>query len=549
MSDVRRRLGSALWRLSDLVRADEGRRSFRAKAYRNAVWSLDDLSPDLSEPREVMTRIPGIGAGVARVVEEYRDTGRVAALDRLAGVYPADVDRLRRLPRMTPAMLRLIKLELGVERLEDLVEVIDSGEIEEVRGVGPAIAGRWRSVVEVAPRGGALPAHQGHLLAVQLGRHLERHLPVTAWPAGEVRRVTEWVSSVDFVVMTADPDEVSVFLDDTAIAARSEVAPGTDPRLVLHQGTPVRVGVTDEPGVGAALISATGPPEHAAAVLDGWSGSATTEVEVYGAVGLPWVPPPARGLPMGRATAVVQTDDIRGDLHLHSDWSPDGRMSLFEICGEAARSGYEYILITDHTAGLRFGGMDSDAIRRQAESIEEVRAEFPGLLVLHGAELNVEIDGSLDIDDDGLDILDMAVLGLHSRFDLTRARQTRRVITALSHPVVKVLAHPTGRRIGTRPPVDIDIDAVVDAAVAHGVALEANGHRDRLDLSAELSARAVARGALTAANSDAHRRGEMANIVNAVASLQGGGVGASSVVNAWPREQFLDWASGVRAHG
>jgi DNA polymerase (family 10) len=219
-------------------------------------------------------------------------------------------------------------------------------------------------------------------------------------------------------------------------------------------------------------------------------------------------------------------------------------MSLEEILMTAVDRGYEYVLITDHTIGLRFGGIDAAGLRSQAIEIEEMRSRFPDLVVLHGAELNIGRDGTLDIDDETLGLLDLAVAGLHSYFDLEPVEQTSRIVRAMSHPVVRVLAHPTGRRIGKRPAVDLDIEAIIEAAVEHDVALEVNGHRDRLDLSAPLIEKALAVGAVLAANSDAHRIGEMGNVANSVGTMQRAGVSAGSVVNCWPADRFVAWVTG-----
>jgi DNA polymerase (family 10) len=294
--------------------------------------------------------------------------------------------------------------------------------------------------------------------------------------------------------------------------------------------------------MGQRLLLATGPDWHAGGLLADINGNGLTEAEIYKRNGRLWVPPAARALDPEIAEGVILTGQINGDLHLHTDLSPDGRMSLFEILAEAVEREYEYVLITDHTTGLRFGGLDSAGLQHQRTIIEEGRARFPDLVVLHGAELNIDRDGSLDIDDEALGRLDFAVAGLHSHFDLERFEQTARVLTALSHPAVRVLAHPTGRRIGTRPAIDLDIDAVIAAAVENHVALEVNGHRDRLDLSAEHAALAVVGGAVLAANSDAHRIGEMGNIVNSVATMQRAGIAPSSVVNTMSVGAFQEWA-------
>ena len=530
-------LGESLWRLADLVAADERRRSFRAKAYRRAVWALDDLSPDLSDPPESMLTVPGIGAGVLRLIQEFRSRSRLEALDRLEALYPKDVSRLRRLPRMTPVLLRALKADLGVERVSDLIETVESGGAESLRGVGPSTAERWAETLELAPSTGAVPAFRAAALASDLVRHLQRHLGGEVWPAGAVRRMEEWVDTIDLVAGVDDLAAARNFLEETAVARF--MGRGDRDRIMLrsHDGTELLVHLVPPQRVGARLLEATGPPSHTGPLLDRAGDEPLTEAEIYQRSGQVWIPPPARGLPPESAAGVLRLEQIRGDLHLHTNESPDGRMSLFEILSEAVDRGYEYVLITDHTSGLRFGGLDGEGLLRQAGEIGHIRPRFPDLEVFHGAELNIGRDGSLDVDDEVLSRLDLAVAGVHSNFDLDRDEQTTRVLTAMEHPVVRVLAHPTGRRVGTRPAIELDIDAVISTAVENHVALEVNG----LDLSAPMAARAVAARALLSADSDSHRVGEMGNIANAVGIMQRAGVSPGSVVNTFPVARFKEW--------
>jgi DNA polymerase (family 10) len=543
MSSPRQTLGAALWRLSDLVRADEGRRSFRAKAYRRAVWSLDDISADLTDPPETMLTVPGIGPGVLKLIEEHRSVGGIAALERLDQQYPRDVAVLRRLPRMTPTLLRSLKGELGVDGRDDLIAVVESGAVESLRGVGSATAERWTRTLEMAPSARAVPAFQGAALAEALRRHLIRHLGGQTWVAGSVRRLDEWVEMLDLVSEVEDEAEAGRFLEETAVARYLDRHGEGPAELESHEGVGVRIHLAAHGKGGSLLLEATGPPEHAAALLTGIDVDGVTEPEIYRRHQRVWVPPPARALPVERAADVVRLDQIRGDLHIHTDRSPDGRMSLADVLREAVDRGYEYVLVTDHTSGLRFGGLDEQGLVEQRAEIDEARSRFPDLVVLHGAELNIDRYGGLDVDDETLGLLDLAVAGIHSHFDLDRAEQTARVLTALDHPMVRVLAHPTGRRIGIRPPLELDLEAVIAAAVEHRVALEVNGHRDRLDLSAGLVEMAEAAGALLAADSDSHRVGEMGNVANSVATMQRAGLTPASVVNTMPVGDFLDWAS------
>jgi DNA polymerase (family 10) len=371
------------------------------------------------------------------------------------------------------------------------------------------------------------------VLARTARSHFERILRAPVTVTGEVRRVTEWAHIITLVVA----GEVSAdLLRSSAIGIAENVDEGSV-RLDTPFGIPMEVRMATENELGTALVSTTGPEAHLR-LLD-LSTAAPTEQAAYEASGLNWVAPPARA---GRLPPddLIGVDDMRGDLHLHTDLSPDGRIALDELVD----MGYSYAAVTDHTAGLRFGGLDGEALMAQKREIDRVRELYPEFHLLHGAEINVEPDGTLDIEDEFLDELDIVVAGVHSSFDLSEEEQTRRVTSALAHPRVRVLSHPTGRRIGLRPPLRLDMAAVMDIAATHSVALEANGHRDRLDLNADFAKQAFDRGVVLAANSDAHRSAELTNIGNAVASLQAAHLPVDAVVNARGHEEFLTWLRG-----
>jgi DNA polymerase (family X) len=534
----RRDFARQLWRLADFVQVAETRRSFRAKAYRAALWALDDL-PSLDTPDDVVLATPGIGPGVKALIAEYRETGGLKQLIPLEQAYPREASRLRRLPRMTPRILRDLKAELGVETRANLVDAADSGAALSVRGVGEQTLDLWVKVLSLSPDDTSAPAHSAWVVASQMASHVARHTDTDVAIAGEVRRVEEWVSRIDLVVVSSDRAAVAEFLEAVAALDSVTISSETSVEAIAHGGLPVVFHLAIPDAAGSVLVAATGPPSHAS--LFSALQSAENEESVYSQAGLAWIPPPARALSPEEATRVVTVGDLRGDLHLHTDSSPDGRMTIEMILETATKRGYEYVLITDHTQGLRFGGLGEADLASQAELIDRLRSRFPELVVFHGAELNIDRDGSLDIDDQALDRLDFAVAGVHSHFGLSRDEQTKRVVAALAHPTVRVLAHPFGRRIGIRSPLDIDMARVVEEAISHDVALESNGHRDRLDLSAEWVGRAVELGAVLAANSDAHRLPEMANVSNAVATLQRAGVGPDRVVNARPVESLRHW--------
>lgn len=537
----RRGFARLLWKLAELIRSGEIGRSFRATAYRRAVWSLDWLDPGLDVSEVEALKVPGIGPGVARLLAEYRSTGRLSQLVPLEEAYPTDSARLRLLPRMTPAKLRDLHAELGVDTVEDLKGAIQSGAALTIRGLGERTLEWWSRVLALPPSDTAVPGHQGWSEATRLLGHLTEHTGVEGDVAGGLRRGEEWAEEIHLVVVTEDPDPVAKFVGDTAALADSKELGRWMHRGLSHSGVPVGIEVARADSAGTSLFTATGPSSHVDLVADG--SSHPTELELYRSAGLEWVPPAARGLELERARGVVRSTQIAGDLHLHSEASPDGRMPVRSILEQAVARGFEYVLITDHTEGLRFGGLGGAGLMAQRE-ILRYREEYPSLGIFHGGELNIAPDGSLDLDDDALAILDFAVAGVHSHFDLPREDQTARLLQAMRHPVVAIVAHPLGRRIGRRPAMDLNMDRIFEVAASLGVALETNGHRDRLDLPSEWLARASEHGALFAANSDAHRVAELDNIDNAVATLQRAGIGPERVVNTFPLERFSEWATG-----
>lgn len=451
-----------LWRLADLEQANSRGRSFRARAYRRAVWSLDHLSPELRESPEEMLAVPGIGAAIAGLITEFRANGDLDAVTARQQRLPRQAWALSRLPRMTPNRLQALKADLDIETTADLREAILRGDAQALPRVGPQTAAYWLRTIDEYREG--LPIYLAVGLAQQLVAHIEEHVPGSrVRVAGAVARLDEWIKEIELAV--SDARGVEEFLVSSAAVA----------------GLPVPVKVTNE----LAEVPA-------GAVLSG---------------------------------------ALRGDLHVHSDWSPDGRQSLAQIVAVAAARGYEYIGITDHAFGLRFGGLDAERLREQRAEVETLQGKHPEIAILHGAELNIARDGSVDFDLHLLSWLDYTVAGLHSFLSLERDEQTARVMTAIANPEIDVIAHLTGRRIGIRPPIDVDLVPIFAAAADRGTVLEVNGHLDRLDLSADLIKTASGYGVDFVANSDSHRPTEFANVTNACVLLQRAGVTSESVVN------------------
>jgi histidinol phosphatase-like PHP family hydrolase len=384
---------------------------------------------------------------------------------------------------MSASRLRSLKTELGVESVSDLGQAIATGVVETLPGVGRQTTELWLRAL--AQRSPGSPIYTARAFAIRLAQHVEsRVLGSAVELEGAVARLDDWVAEIELRIVGGTG--AIEFLEQSALTTAFE---------------PVSNGVRLET-LGGTVSARIRNPRATASV------------------------------PVG----AVLRGAIKGDLHTHSDWSPDGRQSLSDLVAAAVTRGYEYIGITDHAVGLRFGGLDAARLRAQRAELEKVRKEFPDIVVLHGIELNIDRDGEVDFDTDLLAWLDFTVAGFHSFLGLGAEEQTARALKAISNPQVDIIAHLTGRRIGIRSPINLDLPVVLGAAAAHGTMLEVNGHLDRLDLSFELIEMAVGYGVLFVANSDAHRSAELANLENACVLLERARVNATSVVNTWSLE-------------
>lgn len=532
-----------LWELAELEASATSRRSFRAKAYANAVWSLDAAFPDLSDPPEALLANPGIGTGVLGLVEEFRETGTIRRLEALRSSLPGEARELSRLPRMNPTRLRWLKAEHGIETPADLLEAIRAGNLAELSGVGPATEAVWEERLLTMIAGDGLPIYRAAVYAGRWASHIATHAPDSmALVTGAIRRLDEHVKVCELVAV-AGPG-LSDFLRNSALVlgargdGSSHDLDTLGGRLVVHESSPSSLGTV--------LVATTGPEDHVRALrrFDDPLPERATEEEVYAALSVDFVPPPARLLEIAEGAEVVTTTDLRGDMHIHTTRSPDGRQTLEAVADGAEAAGFEYIAVTDHGWGLRFGGLDVDDLARQREEIAMVQESHPDLRILHGAELNIGRRGEVDYDDDVLAWLDFRLAAVHSFFDLDRVAQTERLLATISHPLIHAIGHLTGRRIGIRPSIRLDVPAVLEAAAATSTALEVNGHLDRLELSAEHCRLANSLGVVFVANSDSHRAPETANLANAVGVLQRAGVRPEQVVNTWPLARLESWLAG-----
>jgi DNA polymerase (family 10) len=418
---------------------------------------------------------------------------------------------------------------LGVRGVEVLRAAAREGRLQEVPGIGPHTE---RQILERLDRDPATP-RQGLTL-------------------NRARAVTEEVASVLGGEVAGDPRRwADVSFDLTVVVAADE--PGgileqfeslpvivtvveREPRRavgVTVDGVPLELVVAEPHRYGTELLRATGARAYVDAL--GPLPEAADERDAYSALGVPWCPPELREEPFrDEPPSLVEQRDVRGDLHCHTTWS-DGKDSVLDMATSARDLGYEYIAICDHTRNVRVvPGLDADDLRRQAEEIAVANEELAPFRVLRGTEVDIRGDGSLDLPDDVLEELDWVQLSLHAGQREAREPLTRKVTEAMRHPAVTCLSHPYGRVINHRPPNALDLDAVIEAALETGVALETNGLPDRLDLAAPHIRRAIETGVPIVASTDAHSIRGLGNMRLAIATARRGWATAADIVNTRP---------------
>lgn len=546
--------------LADLLELD-GADAFRLAAYRRAAGRIRESAVPVAKLalEGKATRLSGIGATIEKKIVEIARTGDLEALAKLRARIPTGLVDVMHVPGLGPKTARKLWLELGVTSLDELRVAAEAGRLRALPGLGP----KTEEKVLQGLRGAAAAGTERH-------RHLlGRVLPfieavvaeLRADPAsdrvseaGSVRRRVETVKDVDVIATATDPEALIGRLV-TAPWVADVVARGqTKATVVSGDGLQLDFRVVPPACYGNLLQHFTGSKAHNVALREdavrrGLSVSEygvetvetgevvthATEEELYAYLGYAWIPPELRegageleAARAGMLPALVEREDVRGDLHVHTDWS-DGRATLEEMVVAAQSRGYEYVAVCDHAGRLRGGRLEA-----QAERIAELNARLDGLRVLSGVEVDIRADGSLGLDDAALAARDWVVASVHSDFDEPPERITARILAAIEHPYVDCIGHPTGRRIGRRAPVELDLEAIVARAVETGTCLEINGQPERLDLRDAHVRLAVEAGARLVVSSDAHSVEGLAYLDLAVATARRGWATASSVLNTLP---------------
>jgi DNA polymerase (family 10) len=543
---------------------------FKPRAYEKVAYAIDAVDEPIAEIYrrggvKAVEDIPGVGKSIAEKIVTLIETGRLPYYEELRAKTPVDVSGLTAIEGLGPKNIKALYEELGIRTLADLERAALAGKIRELPHFGEKSEQKILKGIGFQKQStGRFPL--GHVLPLmtEMAARLERlrgvqHVAI----AGSIRRRKETIGDGDVLVVAAKPDAVMDFFVGMPEVVHVHGKGHTKTSVKLNSGMDVDLRVVPAESFGAALNYFTGSKDHNVALrriaiekklkLNEYgvfrgekSVAGKTEEEVYAALGLPYIPPELREMTgeieaavAGKLPKLIGYDDLRGDLQTQTTWT-DGANSIEEMIAEAQRLGLEYIAITDHTRGLAMtGGSDEKKLRRQMKAIDTLNRQLDGITVLKGAEVNINKDGTLDIDDATLAQLDVVGVAVHSHFNLSREQQTRRVVRAMENPHADILFHPTGRVLQKREPYDIDIDAVIAAAKRTGTILEIDAFPERLDLKDEHVRKVVDAGVKLVIDTDAHSVSHLHYLHFGVATARRGWAEKSDVINTKPLKGFL----------
>ncbi len=557
-------------RVADML-AIRGDQIHRILAYRKAAESIEALGRDVNVvyAEGKLTDIPGIGDTLAAKIEEMLTTGHLVFYDKLAREIPPTLVDMLRVEGLGPKRVKQVYEVLKISTLDELTVAAREGKLRDLPGMGAKSEAKLLASIEALARHGdaRIPLGVAWPIAQQMLAELTKEPGVVqAAVGGSLRRMRDTTGDIDLLVASNDTAAV---MDRFAALDNVESVAGRGPtktNVVLLNGLGADLRVLPVERWGTLLVYFTGSKdhnvklremalkrgltlnEHAFTPLDGRPEIlCATEEEVYHQLGLPFIPPRLRedrgeieAALAGKLPVLVQESDIQTDLHMHTTWS-DGSLSVLEMAKAAQSRGLRGVVITDHSVSLGIAnGLSVERLRQQAAEVRAAdKAMGPDFRVLHGTEMEIRADGTLDYPDEVLAELDVVVASLHTGLSQPREQVTQRLLNAIRNPHVDIIGHPTGRLLPDRAGADLDMDAVIAAAAETGTILEINANPARLDLRDVHARMAIEKGVKIAIDTDAHSPGEFALLSYGVATAQRGWATAADVVNTWPIDDLL----------
>lgn len=553
--------------IADLLEI-KGENPFRIRAYRKAALSIDSLAEDvvnLIEERR-LEKVPGIGKDLAQKIEEIVRTGTIEQVENLRKEIPPSIIEFLSIPGLGPKTAKIIYDNLKIKSIDELDRMAKEHKLQKlpgirekteeniIRGIEILRAGRERRRLDQA-----ISIAKNFINELKNIREVEK-----ISEAGSVRRRKETIKDIDILITSPNPSYVidKFVLNPMVqeVISKGETRSSIRTRELMQ----VDLRIVEPDSFGSALAYFTGSKEHNIKLRDLAKGmglklneygifkeksgekiGGREEEEIYRVLGLQYIPPELREdmgevevAKEGKIPKLVELEETKGDFHVHSKWS-DGGNSIEEIVKYAIKKGYEFIAITDHSKSLGIAkGLDEKKLEAQRKEIEELRGKYPQIKILHGIEVDIKSDGTLDFDNEILSSLDIVIAAIHSGFKQDKETITKRLISAMENPYVYIIAHPSGRLIGERESYNVDMERVLEYARNTGTILEINAYPQRLDLRDIYCKRAKELGVKIAIGTDAHWTSQMEYMEFGVWVARRGWLERNDVLNTYPLEEI-----------
>lgn len=562
-------IAKVFYDIGDLLEL-KGENPFKVRAYQRAARAIEHLPKEI----EIMLRedqdlkaIPGVGEAIAKKITELVTTGKLEFYEKLRAEFPPGISTLLEIPGVGPKTAMRLSQELGIKSVEELEQAIRDGRVARLFRMGDKTAENILHQIEALrrkdqriPIGEALPLVEEMLAGLRAIPGV-RNLT----PAGSLRRFRETVGDIDLMGTADSPREVIEAFTRLPPVKQVLAQGETKASVIVAGGLQVDLRMVEHERFGSLLQYFTGSKQHNIGLRErfhrqglklseysitdlatGKEETFPTEEAYYQRLGLQFTPPELREggeeidqASQGKIPVLVELSDIKGDFHVHTDWS-DGHSPLEEMAQAARARGYKYLAITDHSVGRGIAqGLSGERVLAQIEEVQRLNQSLKDIYILTGTEVDIRADGSLDLPDEVLARLEVVIAAVHSSMGQEQEKMTRRVLGALENPHVDILAHPTCRLLGEREPVQIDLEAVYKKALEGGKALEINAMPTRLDLKDIHIYRARELGVKLLIGTDAHSPAQLDSIRFGVGLARRGWCQARDIINTWPLEEVL----------
>jgi len=559
--------------IADLLEL-KGENQFKIRAYQRVVRSIEHLPVEVEQlvREDRLKQVPGVGEAITKKITELVTTGRLEYYEKLRAEFPEGISTLLDIPSIGPKTAMLLSSELGIGSADALEAAITGGKVASLPRMGDKTAENILHQIQALrrkdqriPIGEALPAVD------EISARLSQ-LPglKNLSPAGSLRRFRETVGDIDIMGTADNAGEIMHAFTTLPQVEEVLVSGTTKTSIIVSGGLQADLRIVDHDSFGSALQYFTGSKQHNIDLRErarrhglSLSEYGITDLETgqlekfaieeafYERLGLQFIPPEIREggaeivmAKQGALPRLVQLSDIKGDLHVHTDWS-DGHDSIEAMALAAKARGYEYLAITDHSGGRGIAhGLDAERLRQQILEIKQLNQRISGIHIFSGIEVDIRADGSLDSPDELLSKLDIVTAAVHSSFNQSEERMTRRIIGAMENPNVDIIAHPTCRLLPEREPVALDMEAVFQAAAKTGTMLEINAMPSRLDLKDIHAYRARELGVKLAINTDAHSTDHLEFMRFGIGVARRGWCQAQDILNTRPLEEVIVYLAG-----